>query len=84
MPAAPALQAQLRIVKSSRACHAKAMTADVTLEGGARLTAHAMRAAVLGEVHARPFTAIAKGLDARNASSGGRSASFLGLARRRE
>jgi uncharacterized membrane-anchored protein len=35
------------------------MTADVTLEGGARLTAHAMRAAVLGEVHARPFTAIA-------------------------
>jgi uncharacterized membrane-anchored protein len=35
------------------------MTADVTLEGGARLTAHTMRAAVLGEVHARPFTAVA-------------------------
>jgi uncharacterized membrane-anchored protein len=35
------------------------MTADVTLEGGARLTAHAMRAVVLGEVHARPFTAVA-------------------------
>ena len=34
------------------------MTADVTLEGGARLTAHAMRAAVLGELHARPFTAV--------------------------
>ena len=35
------------------------MTADVTIEGGARLSAHALRAAVLGEVHARPFTAIA-------------------------
>ena len=34
------------------------MTADVTLEGGVRLAAHAMRAAVLGEVHARPFTAV--------------------------
>jgi len=32
------------------------MTADVTIEGGTRLTAHAMRAAILGEVHARPFT----------------------------
>src|SRR5438477_8104418 len=33
------------------------MTADVTI-GGNRLTAHALRAAVLGEVHARPFTPI--------------------------
>jgi uncharacterized membrane-anchored protein len=34
------------------------MASDVTIEGGARLTAHASRAAVLDEVHARPFTAI--------------------------
>jgi uncharacterized membrane-anchored protein len=34
------------------------MTADVTINGGARLTAHRLRAAVLGEVHARPFTAV--------------------------
>jgi uncharacterized membrane-anchored protein len=34
------------------------MTADVGIEGGTRLTPHALRAAVLGEVHARPFTAI--------------------------
>lgn len=34
------------------------MTADVTI-GGERLTAHPLRAAVLGEVHARPFTPIA-------------------------
>ncbi len=35
------------------------MTADVTIGGnGARLTAHPLRAAVLGEVHARPFTPI--------------------------
>jgi len=33
------------------------MTADVTI-GAERLTAHALRAAVLGEVHARPFTPI--------------------------
>ncbi len=33
------------------------MTADVTI-GGDRLTAHPLRAAVLGEVHARPFTPI--------------------------
>ena len=33
------------------------MTADVTI-AGARLTAHPLRAAVLGEVHARPFTPI--------------------------
>ena len=34
------------------------MTADVTIKDGTRLTAHRLRAAVLGEVHARPFTAI--------------------------
>ena len=35
------------------------MTAEVTIaEGGARLTPHVLRAAVLGEVHARPFTPI--------------------------
>src|SRR5437879_9890723 len=35
------------------------MTSDVTIGGnGARLTAHPLRAAVLGEVHARPFTPI--------------------------
>ena len=34
------------------------MTADVTLAGDTRLTAHPLRAAVLGEVHARPFTPI--------------------------
>jgi uncharacterized membrane-anchored protein len=33
------------------------MSADVTI-GGKSLTAHPLRAAVLGEVHARPFTAI--------------------------
>jgi len=34
------------------------MTAEVKISDGARLTPHALRAAVLGEVHARPFTAI--------------------------
>ena len=34
------------------------MTADVTISDGARLTAHEMRAAILNEVHARPFTPI--------------------------
>jgi len=34
------------------------MTAEVTISDGARLTPHALRAAVLSEVHARPFTAI--------------------------
>ncbi len=34
------------------------MTADVTINGGARFTAHRLRASILGEVHARPFTAI--------------------------
>lgn len=35
------------------------MTADVTIGDGRRLEPHPLRAAVLGEVHARPFTAIA-------------------------
>src|SRR4051794_11849769 len=46
---------------SKRQAHATArtMTSDVTIGGnGARLTAHPWRAAVLGEVHARPFTPI--------------------------
>jgi uncharacterized membrane-anchored protein len=34
------------------------MTAEVTIEGGGRLEPHPLRAAMLGEVHARPFTAI--------------------------
>jgi uncharacterized membrane-anchored protein len=35
------------------------MTSDVTIGGnGTRLTAHPLRAVVLGEVHARPFTSI--------------------------
>ncbi len=35
------------------------MSAEVSIgNGGARLTAHKLRAAILGEVHARPFTAI--------------------------
>src|SRR3954466_3294121 len=44
---------------SKRQPHASApcMTADVTI-GTERLAAHPLRAAVLGEVHARPFTPI--------------------------
>ena len=34
------------------------MTADVTIGAATKLTAHPLRAAVLGEVHARPFTPI--------------------------
>jgi uncharacterized membrane-anchored protein len=34
------------------------MTADVTIKGGAQLQAHPLRAAILSEVHARPFTAL--------------------------
>jgi len=34
------------------------MTADVTNKDGGRLTPHPLRAAVLGEVHARPFTPV--------------------------
>jgi uncharacterized membrane-anchored protein len=39
-------------------CDRVDMTADVSIEGGRRLVAHPARAAVLGEVHARPFTAL--------------------------
>ena len=35
------------------------MTADVTIKDGGKLTPHPLRAAILGEVHARPFTPIA-------------------------
>lgn len=34
------------------------MTAEVTIEGGTRLKPHSLRAAILSEVHARPFTPI--------------------------
>ncbi len=34
------------------------MSAEVSIGTGARLTPHALRAVILGEVHARPFTAI--------------------------
>jgi uncharacterized membrane-anchored protein len=34
------------------------MTSDVTIRDGGKLIAHPWRAAVLGEVHARPFTAV--------------------------
>ena len=34
------------------------MTTDVTIKDGGKLTPHPLRAAVLGEVHARPFTPI--------------------------
>src|SRR4051794_34731700 len=56
----PSDWAQCRCL-SKRQAHATArtMTSDVTIGGnGARLTAHPLRAAVLGEVHARPFTPI--------------------------
>ena len=34
------------------------MSAEVSIGSGARLTPHPLRAAVLGEVHARPFTPV--------------------------
>ena len=34
------------------------MTADVTIKDGAKLVPHPLRAVILGEVHARPFTAV--------------------------
>jgi uncharacterized membrane-anchored protein len=34
------------------------MTSEVTITDGGRLTPHPLRAVILGEVHARPFTAI--------------------------
>ena len=35
------------------------MTADVTIKEGTQLAPHPLRAAILGEIHARPFTPIA-------------------------
>jgi uncharacterized membrane-anchored protein len=49
-------QATSYLAKACRACHPEAMTAEVTIEGGTQLKPHPLRAAVLGEVHARPFT----------------------------
>jgi uncharacterized membrane-anchored protein len=46
------------LVKAGLACHRLCMTAEVTIGDGGRLEPHALRAAVLGEVHARPFTSI--------------------------
>src|SRR5512135_3592059 len=34
------------------------MTADVTIKNGGKLNPHPLRAAILGEVHARPFTPV--------------------------
>src|SRR5215471_6748954 len=34
------------------------MTSDVTIKDGGKLNPHPLRAAILGEVHARPFTPI--------------------------
>ena len=34
------------------------MTGDVTIGDGGKLTPHPLRAAILGEIHARPFTPI--------------------------
>ena len=45
------------LVKAAASCHRSGMTADIAI-GGDFLTAHPLRAAVLGEVHARPFTPI--------------------------
>src|SRR4029077_14013336 len=53
MLAAPPL-----LVKTAGPCHRCNMTADVTIAGDTRLEAHPLRAAVLGELHARPFTPI--------------------------
>src|SRR3954452_20483652 len=56
----PSDWAQRRCLSKQQAhATARTMTSDVTIGGnGARLTAHPLRAAVLGEVHARPFTPI--------------------------
>jgi uncharacterized membrane-anchored protein len=45
------------LVKAARPCHRSGMSADVTI-ATTSLSAHPLRAAVLGEVHARPFTPI--------------------------
>src|SRR3954452_21137414 len=56
----PSDWAQRRCLSKQQAhATARTMTSDVTIGGnGARLAAHPLRAAVLGEVHARPFTPI--------------------------
>jgi len=41
-----------------RAAHATETGMDVSIGDGSRLKAHALRTAVLGELHARPFTAM--------------------------
>jgi uncharacterized membrane-anchored protein len=48
------------LANSALACDGNGMGDDVSIGSGdgARLTAHSLRAAVLGEVHARPFTPI--------------------------
>src|SRR5215208_1869780 len=49
------------LVKAPSACHGTAMSTGVSIGDaeGARLVAHPLRAIVLGEVHARPFTPLA-------------------------
>ncbi len=48
------------LAKRARPCHPGGMSAEAIIGdgGGARLAPHPLRAAILGEVHARPFTAI--------------------------
>src|SRR3972149_11082377 len=46
------------LVKFAAACDGKRMSAEVSIGSGARLTPHPLRAAVLDEVHARPFTPV--------------------------
>jgi uncharacterized membrane-anchored protein len=51
-------QARPPLAQIPRPCHAKRMTGDVSIADGTRLSPHPLRAAVLNEVHARPFTPI--------------------------
>lgn len=48
------------LAKFAPSCHPGAMSSEAIIGngGGVRLSPHPLRAAVLGEVHARPFTAI--------------------------
>jgi uncharacterized membrane-anchored protein len=48
----------ITLVKNFTACDPVGMTADVTIKNGGKLHPHPLRAAILGEVHARPFTPI--------------------------
>src|SRR5581483_3384338 len=50
----------LRLVKAAYACDGERMSVEVSIGNGdgARLSPHPLRAAILGEVHARPFTSI--------------------------